>query len=416
MISLEMQPVSAVLDKTRMLFWRLDLSKRSFINLNNSDIGVLGLENYRFFKDREYRMDMLFPDDRDSIEHAVANFKDRVPVRMIFRVKDGKSLYWYKLTGWPTSNFRYYEGSVEEITAHIDWLRGVFDQQDRRLLEVVNADYPVAIFSVQERHLLNANRYFQKFLEEDVSSGKRYRLDDLVQGDINISLILENLFLERHLTLELLLGCENETVTRTTCLVEYFSHEGAGYIRLAVIEQAAFKKTVTEKKQQSTETKELKQICADLARCFTIDAMLERIYLEKKLFPGMNVVMFSDIYARKNRVIVYSKGEMDNPLEPGSSFPYAGTIAENIEKESLEYLIVDDTQSSIKAIDWMLFVPKGIHSYVAKALYVRGAMRTVLILCSFKKNSFTEDQIAAVTAIAKSFHQQLKRIRKLAKS
>ena len=416
MISLEMQPVSAVLDKTRMLFWRLDLSKRSFINLNNSDIGVLGLENYRFFKDREYRMDMLFPDDRDSIEHAVANFKDRVPVRMIFRVKDGKSLYWYKLTGWTTSNFRYYEGSVEEITAHIDWLRGIFDQQDRRLLEVVNADYPVAIFSVQERYLLNANRFFQKFLEGDVSSGKRYRLDDLVQGDINISLILENLFLERHLTLELLLGCENETVTRTTCLVEYFSHEGAGYIRLAVIEQAAFKKTVTEKKQQSTETKELKQICADLARCFTIDAMLERIYLEKKLFPGMNVVMFSDIYARKNRVIVYSKGEMDNPLEPGSSFPYAGTIAENIEKESLEYLIVDDTQSSIKAIDWMLFVPKGIHSYVAKALYVRGAMRTVLILCSFKKNSFTEDQIAAVTAIAKSFHQQLKRIRKLAKS
>jgi hypothetical protein len=398
------------------LFWQLDLSKRSFVNLNDSDIGILGLENYRFFKDREYRIEMLFPDDRDSMERAVANFKDRVPVRMIFRVRDGKSLHWYKLMGWPTSDFRYYEGSVEEITAHIDWLKNAFDQQDRHLLEVVNADYPVAIFSAKDRQLLNANRYFQKNLGIIVSSGKRYRLDDLVHGDIKFPLILENLLLERHLTLELLLGCDNKIVTRATCSIEYFSHEGAGYIRLAIIEQIASKKIAPEKAQQSAKIIELKQICSDLAQCSSIDAMLERIYFDKKLFSGMDVVMFSDIYARKNRVIVYSKGDMDNSLEPGSQFPYAGTIAENIEKENLEYLIVDDTQSSIKAIDWMLFVPNGISSYVAKALYVRGAMRTVLILCSFKKNTFTEDQIPAVTAIAKAFHRQLKQIRKLSTS
>ncbi len=87
----------------------------------------------------------------------------------------------------------------------------------------------------------------------------------------------------------------------------------------------------------------------------------------------------------ENKVLVYSVGELNEPLDPGTQFPYTGTIAENIEKENLDYLIVDDTHSSIKAIDWVLFVPKGLYSYVAKALYVRGAMRTVLILCSRKK-------------------------------
>ena len=416
MISPEMQSVAATLDKTKMLFWRLDLSKRSFSNLNTTDVGILGLENYRFFKDREYRTNILFPDDRSPMEHAVANFKDRLPVRIIFRVQDSNTLYWYKLTGWPTSDFRFYEGSVEEISAHIAWLKDLFDQQDRRLLEVTNATYPVAIFSIQDNQLLNANNHFQKTLEIDISSGERYRLDDLVKGDIKLPQVLENLILDRRLTLELSLGCENKTVIKATCQLEYFSHEGAGYIRLAVIDQAVQKHDVANKAEKLVETRELQQICSDLAQCHSIDAMLERIYQEKELFPGMDVVMYSDIHARKNKVIVYSKGDMSDPLEPGSPFPYTGTIAENIEKENLEYLIVDDTQSSIKAIDWMLFVPKGIHSYVAKALYVRGAMRTVLILCSQRKNTFSEEQIPAVTAIAKVFHQQLKQIRRLSKT
>lgn len=45
----EMQSVPASLDKMKMLFWRLDLTKRSFVNLNDYPCGVLGLENYRFF-------------------------------------------------------------------------------------------------------------------------------------------------------------------------------------------------------------------------------------------------------------------------------------------------------------------------------------------------------------------------------
>jgi len=411
-----MQSVPATLDKMKMLFWRLDLSKRSFMNLNECDIGVLGLENYRFFKDRDYREKMIYPDDQILIDRAVTSFKERIPVRAVFRVKSENTTHWFKLTGWPTNDHRYYEGAVEEITEHIAWLKNIFTQQDKRLMSINDDNYPVALFKEPGNKLLSANSSFKELLGlNDVTLSRKYRLEDLVMGEMNMPQVLESLLLQRFLTTEFTLNVDKFQKRKALCQLEYFSNEGQGYIRLAVLDLLNKVPSIAPKIKKPVENIKLTQLCHELTQCFSIDAMLECIYSAKDLFPGMDVIMFSDIYARKNKVIVYSKGEVLDSLEPGSSFPYAGTIAENIEKENLEYLIVDDTQSSIKAIDWMLFVPKGLFSYVAKALYVRGAMRTVLIFCSKKKNIFSEDQIRDVTTIAKAFHQQLKQIRRQAK-
>lgn len=412
MTALDAQSVSATLDRMKMLFWRLDLLRRSFVNLNECAIGVLGRENYRFFKDREYREKLLFPDDRVLFDRAVTNFKERVPVRAVFRVQSESTIYWFKITGWPTHDYRYYEGAVEEITEHVGWLKNIFDQQDRRLLNVELEDYPVALFKEQDHQVFKVNPAFLALLGPAAEVNQRYRLEEMVSGDIKLPQLLENLLLERRIALDLQLGFCGGRPVRAFCQLEYFSHQGKGYVRLAVLDRVEENNRNVIPGVEESSKKDVVRICADLADCSSIDDMLERIYQAKELFPAMDVVMFSDIYAAKNKVVVYAKGDMSEPLEPGSQFPYTGTIAENIEKENLEYLIVDDTQSSIKAIDWMLFVPKGIYSYVAKALYVRGAMRTVLILCSRKKQAFREDQIAEVTAIATAFHQQLKKIRR----
>ena len=168
---------------------------------------------------------------------------------------------------------------------------------------------------------------------------------------------------------------------------------------------------LTEKDKVARQTA-IAMLCRDLKTLWSIDAMLESIYAQKELFSSLDAVMYSDIYARKNKVFVYAKGELKEPLNPGSQFAYAGTIAENIAKDHLDYLIVSDTRQSIKAIDWMLFVPKGIYSYIAKACYERGAMRTVLIFCSKQQNRFSEHQLDAISAITDVFHKQLKKIRR----
>lgn len=416
MSALEMLSIPVTLDKMQMLFWRLDLAKRSFLNLNSCPAGVLGRQNYRFFKDSEYREKMLLPDDRFMMDRAMNSFRDRVPVRIVFRVLCEDKIYWFKLTGWPTADRRYYEGAVEDISEHITRLKNVFDHQDQRLVEIKNADYPIALFREDDKNqLFDANQNFASLLKITPQSKRKYYLADLLAEESHLPRILEQLLSQRSIAVELFLKISSGRKIQVTCQLDYFIHSNHACIRLAIVSPIPQLDNTSAQRHVAVEEKGVGELCKELAGCGSIESMLDCIYAAKDLFPGMDVVMFSDIYARKNKVIVYSKGDLNDPLEMGTQFPYIGTIAENIEKENLEYLIVDDTHSSIKAIDWMLFVPKGLYSYVAKALYVRGAMRTVLIFCSKNKSTFSEDQINSVTAISKAFHQQLKQIRKKAK-
>jgi len=114
-------------------------------------------------------------------------------------------------------------------------------------------------------------------------------------------------------------------------------------------------------------------------------------------------IIYSDVYAKKNKVIVYSASKFLFSIKQGAIFSYEGTIAQNTSQHQLGHLIVDDTFSSIKAIDWGLFVPQGIGSYFAKPFFDRKVMRTVLVLCSRQKNMFFEDHISDYALLYKPF-------------
>ncbi|SHJ44182.1 hypothetical protein SAMN02745165_02386 [Malonomonas rubra DSM 5091] len=413
MPSQEVKSLLPALQKMKLLLWQLDLAKRTFTNLNSCPELILSAEDYRFFKDKDYRFRQLHPDDRGDLEQAIKCFKERQPVQLVFRVQNEDKIHWFRMSGWPAEDFRLYEGSVEEITGQIHQLKNIFEDQNRMLLEDA-VPYPVALFLWPCLTLQKANLAFVDRLDLNAAKNRKTQLKDLLIGDINLPLLLESLMSERHLTTELTLTTGLQPTHKVLCRLEYFSHAGQAYLRLAMLDDNSISKPAEQNPQ--TTTQDISQLCSSLADCWSIEAMLARIYQSRELFPGLDAVMYSDIYARKDRVVVYSHGELKEPLTPGSRFPYTGTIAENIAKENLEYLIVDNTQSSIKAIDWMLFVPKGLYSYIAKACYERGAMRTVLIFCSQQKNSFSERQVEAITAIAEAFHKQLKKIRRREKT
>ena len=63
----------------------------------------------------------------------------------------------------------------------------------------------------------------------------------------------------------------------------------------------------------------------------------------------------------------------------GASHAYEGTIAQDIERFSLDALIVEDTLDSIKSIDWAMFIPCGVRSYFAKPFYSSEGLHAVLI-------------------------------------
>ena len=395
-----------------VLFWRIDLLKRSFEPLNEGGPALLATDNYRFFKDKAYRENLILSPDHIAVNSAISDIKYRVPVSAIFRIQSGNVIHWFKLSGWPVGGRRYYEGTVEEISEHMDQLQDIFTQRGRRLYMTDEDDYPVAIFRRRDRQLVRYNDAFAELTAIPTSSQKKYCLDNFVAAEIKLPLLEERLLLERRLSETLFLTPTKGGKTQALCLMEGFSFQGSDLIRFSVVEvlDTVVNDETVPAGQEQFET-QVDALCGELNDCPSIVAMLDAIYASKEILPRLNAIMYSDIHARKNSVFVYACGDLFDTLDPGSQYPYSGTIAENIEKEDLEYLIVDDTQASIKAIDWALLVPHGVRSYIAKALYTRGAMRTVLIFCSAKKRAFHDEQVDKVTKIATIFHRRLRQIK-----
>ena len=76
----------------------------------------------------------------------------------------------------------------------------------------------------------------------------------------------------------------------------------------------------------------------------------------------------------------------------------------------LEHIIVEDTAKSIKPIDWALFIPKGIRSYLALPFFIDGILREVVIFCSTSPHAFSENAIAPYAGLAASLWAELLRV------
>ncbi|NVK18337.1 MAG: hypothetical protein HWE30_06570 [Methylocystaceae bacterium] len=136
-----------------------------------------------------------------------------------------------------------------------------------------------------------------------------------------------------------------------------------------------------------------------------------RLLFEQQEEPEFDSILFSDVNLKDKKVTVYSHGAPFAELEQEKTYPYEGTIAENIVTFKLDHLIVDDTLDSIKPIDWALFIPAGIRSYYAKPIFNVGKIESVLILCSTRPKAFSEEQTKEFTDVFKSFQSALQQWR-----
>ncbi len=142
--------------------------------------------------------------------------------------------------------------------------------------------------------------------------------------------------------------------------------------------------------------------------------MLELLY-RNQVGPSFEGILFSDIVQRKHEVVVYSYGQPFESMEQAKVFSYEGTIAETVMTFGLDYLIVDDTFDSIKAIDWALFIPTGVRSYFAKPFFQGKGLHSVLILCSTAPRRFPEARIDEFEPLYAPFSEAVRRWRRAAK-
>lgn len=382
------------------LLWRIEIVKARIEFLNGNAIVAPGIDGSLLLKSIEYRNRVLLPEDLHLIDIFIDSVKEGKNAATVFRVKNqNNSISWLKLTGAANQKDpRYYYGYLLNVDDTVSVIKGVLGIDLDLKLMIEDSDNPVFLVEYDSLGLLCANpaaKELFKINETDFRNISFHELYcDVTKQPLNP--IFKDLPLTRKWTGKLWFQSSDKKnrITADT-VARYLVHRKNRLVRISLQNTETSQPLVTFKAR--TDSIDMAELAKKLAVIDDINEIMETC-LSSHLSSGLyDAILFSDVHVRKNMVIVYGAGSPFSGMKTSETFSYKGTIAEDINRYALDHLLVDDTQDSIKPIDWALFVPRGIRSYFAMPFYSRGVLRTVLILCSTLPGHFagkTPDEYA----------------------
>jgi hypothetical protein len=376
------------------LLWRIEIAKSRIEFLNNNYIISKGLDGKLLLKNIRYRQEVVLPEDEYLITTFMEAVKQGKTAATVFRIRtaDHRTL-WLKLTGATNSwDPRYYYGFLLNITDTVEMIKSIVDKDINLQLLVDDIDNPTLLLDFETRSVMHANTAACDLFASGKEDLEKLTLDELYRESMRttVSTMLEQIPLSRKWSgkLDFYQHGKRRIFTAET-IVRYLVYGNRSLLRISFLNPL-----VTSPPRSHPTLPRDSSLRHDLARCLEqpprdITTILETVLFSPLVAGRFDAVMFSDVHVKKNKVYVYAAGTPPLDLEQGAQFDYKGTIAEDINHFSLGHLTVDDTQESIKPIDWALFVPQGIRSYFARPFHSRKALRTVLILCSRTPGIFT---------------------------
>ncbi|MBU1003922.1 MAG: hypothetical protein KKE73_15530 [Proteobacteria bacterium] len=393
--TLPLEDLRSFVDDFPALLWRIEIAKSRIEFLNNHVIAPLGDGTRLVLQNAEYRSRILLPEDAPLMDSFLDAVKEGRTMASVFRVtgRDGE-LLWLKLTGAVNSSDpRFYYGYLLDIGDTAKVIQDILETESDDRLRMDNAPAPVLLAEFTSKRLQGANAAARKLfrLPKSLERG-RHDLSTLLPRTMTHPLerVLGDLPQARSWegTLEFKLP-DGGTFTARTSL-RYVSRRNTGLVRLALSAADLPKPLETAKQHKKTTHPDQALGSEQLLAAHDIPSLMQLVMTSPPMAQICDALMFSDIHARKNSVVVYGAGQpLEGMDDGGEEFSYQGTIAEDIVRFGLDHLEVEDTMDSIKPIDWALFIPRGIRSYYAKPYFERGTLRTVLILCSTKPNHFS---------------------------
>ncbi|MBL0378418.1 MAG: hypothetical protein JKP90_01915 [Desulfofustis sp. PB-SRB1] len=374
------------------LLWRIEILKSRIEFFNQNHNVAPGIDGTLFLKNMGYRNDRLLPEDQHLVETFMSMVKEGKTAATVFRVRnrdDGVS--WLKLTG--AVNRRdpaYYYGFLLNVDDTVSVIKGYLDVDLELELMVEDADNPVFIFDYNHLDLVTANPSARKTFGIEEAEFTKLFLNDFYRHSTRQAFeeIIKTLPLSRKWSGKLKFqSTDKRIMVNAETIIRYMVHKGRRLLRVSL--QNPETKKALKSEETGANTRDMAELEKNLSGLADIDEIMETC-LESPLVSGRcEGIVFSDVHVRKNLVAVYSAGQPFAGMKRAETFSYNGTIAEDINRYTLDYLVVDDTQDSIKPIDWALFVPRGIRSYFAMPFYSRTVLRTVLILCSTAPGRFS---------------------------
>lgn len=405
------QALTVFLEGIPALFWRLDIVKNEIIFLN--DHAVLGLAESvpLVLKNLRHAREVVLEQDLDRFFRCLNQIRKQQTASALVRIKNDEGFFrWIVILGMPDPE--HLSGSIgllADCTGLMD--TALTSGWGSNLVEKITLiATPVVLARFSDRRIVMANPAAQEAFGCDLTREQGLALEDfLAPGSVEqLSMVFENLIFTGRWNGPLtVIGRQGELLP-CGVRIKAYARDGENLLWFALTPLDL------SKEDGDSDVKEPGQPSQELAAAFAatrdVHALL-RTLLDNQPEPGLaEAVMLSRIFISANRVEVTGEGTAFLPTPDGDTYPYEGSIAENIVRFDLDHLIVEDTTRSIKPIDWVLFIPRGIRSYYAKPFFKDGILQNVLIFCSTEAKRFSSCNVRPYHGLFAVFEAALDRI------
>jgi len=400
------------------LLFRIEIVKNKIEYLNNYQIDGLGDKTFLLLKNKQISKEIILEQDYYLYKSFIDSMHNAKNAITVIRIKNANNeVRWLKLIGSPNSyNPGYYLGMLIDITPSISVIEEMNVNEDERQTMLEMVDNPVILIDMSDKKIISHNIIAHELFGYNYEDFRRLMLNNLYHPSFNgeMTKIYEDIIFEKKWDGKILFKRKNQTHFLGRTVLRFLKIREKRLLRISIYEVDQTKNTTNLPLNKLSDSSQLyiDSLMNKIENVSDMNQLLETLLKNPYFDKQWDGLIYSDIQIKKNKVVVYACGDTFKNLKSSESFPYEGTIAENIEQYKLDHLIVDDTLSSIKAIDWALFTPYGIRSYYAIPYYERNALRSVLILCSKQTNAFSEEKIKYYNLLNQPFIKGLKNWRK----
>ncbi len=398
------------------LLWRIEIVRSRIEYLNRHIIAGLNEKTTLFLKSADIRRKVVFKEDAILLDGFMEEMKRGKNAETIIRIHGPAGEFsWLKLVGWmPPQDVRYYMGYLMDVSDRVAILKGMLEREAEMQLMIELSEMPVVLVDLDTKRVLSQNAAALQLFMYSADEFPGLRLPDLFHHAMSsvVHSLYEEILFARKWRGKALFERKTKSVFSAEASVVALLLKDRRILRIALSDiEAARPDDAAAAAPSAAETgndllaRREGELLQALKGQTEMSAILGTLFAcQLPRFP-FDAILFSDIHVNKNKVFVHSFGEPFANMAQGEMYSYKGTIAQDIERFKLDHLIVDDTIDSIKAIDWALFIPKGIRSYFAKPFYQRGVLKAVMILCSLKPNAFDSDGLEEYAILFEPFRR-----------
>lgn len=379
------------------LFWYYNLDSKSIDFMNARPIAPLENQEEKFLKDLVFAQSLCVPQDFFRLKLFVQAMRKGQSALSIIRVIDQQGhLYWLKMYGAPLeSDPKKYFGYVMEVSESIATIHFLMQKELEAEAIIEQFDYPVVLAEFDTLKLIARNSNATDTFSFGNENFRQKTLDQLLNNGnkVRFTQIYETCLSEGKWEGPLSFAGKEQNLVWGDAVLKKLQIKSKELLKLSVF-NVRDSEVSTPGEDASADPDIRKKVyaerlCAKFSSAEEPPGVLQ-ILLDDQFYPGSYEALMMVVTTGK-KPKVYLTGKAFEGQIPESVSEFVQPLIEGFLQPGNDFRIVGDTFESTDPIDWALFIPSGIRSYLVHPVFGRQKLKAVMIFCSSASNAFSSD-------------------------